>query len=348
MDTVVLRRCDKPAKVMRTAEASVINRSTTPPKVQFVPSHVNIWAPQAQQMLHDQRASKAARPQSAHGMIRKGLPITAVSLQSLTNVKHQARFSSALSRPSSAPDRSPVLTFSRADEANTSSALLREAYGTKMRSRPIVDPVIHLAVIDDAVKALSTTPATMALSGSGENQQSQNILPDPQRARIKMQRPITPDFRKLHLGSVAQHSVKRPMSCQNPPTNPDFARRLVGETTQQKHTEIETFDSGGDSDTETFAHTRLTTASSETSRPSSFSAKHRQQSESRRPNFGFAIFVHFLRMFFAPDTHAACQLPPAMMLISENLKLWKDSPKNSSKLKILLRLLGKLALGARV
>ncbi len=278
---------------MMNAEASVINRSTTPPKVQFVPSHVNIWAPQAQQMLHDQRASKAARPQSAHGMIRKGLPITAVSLQSLINVKHQDRFSSTLSRPSSAPDRSPVLTFSRSDDANTSSTRLQDAYATKMRSHPNADPVIHTAVVNDAVKALSTAPATIAVSGSGDNQQSQNILPGPQRARIKMQRPITPDFRKLHLGSLAQHSEKRPMSCQNPPINPDFARRLVGETIQQKHTEIETFDSGGDSDTETFAHTRLTTALSDTSRPSSFSAKHRQQSESRRPNFGFAIFVHF-------------------------------------------------------
>jgi hypothetical protein len=272
MDAVVVRRVEKTSKVIMPVEASVINRSTTPPKVQFVPAHINIWAPQAQQHLLKQHASKASRPQSAHGTVHKGLPMTAVTLKSLMNVKQQASSFDFASRPSSAP----VLTFHREDNAAASGALSQETHGPKMRSQPISDPLIHASVINDTVKTLGS--GTITISGPGDHQQSQKFH---QSAHSKPQRPITPDFRNMHLSSISQHSEKRPAPSQNLA----LASRFDSQTSLQKHTEIETFDSGGDSDTETFAHTRLAATSSNLSRPSSSSSKHQHNLQSRRPDF---------------------------------------------------------------
>lgn len=274
MDTVVVRRVEKTSKVIMPTDASVINRSTTPPKVQFVPAHINIWAPQAQQHLLKQHASKGSRPQSAHGTVHKGLPMTAVTLKSLMNVKQQASSFNFASRPSSAP----VLTFSRADSAAASGALSQETHGLKMISQPISDPLSHASVINDAGKTLGSASATITISGSGDNQQSQKFH---QSAQSKPQRPITPDFRNMHLSSISQHSEKRPA----PSRNIALSSRFDSQTSLQKHTEIETFDSGGDSDTETFAHTRLAATSSNPSRPSSSSSKHQHHIQSQRPDF---------------------------------------------------------------
>lgn len=274
MDAVVVRRVEKKSKVIMPTEASVINRSTTPPKVQFVPAHINIWAPQAQQHLLTQHASKGSRPQSAHGTVHKGLPMTAVTLKSMMNVKQQASSFNSASRPSSAP----VLTFSRADNAVASGALSQETHGLKMRSQPISDPLIHTSVINDAVKTLGSASATITISGPGDHQQSQKFH---QSAHSKPQRPITPDFRNMHSSSISQHSEKR----LAPSRNLALASRFDSQTSLQKHTEIETFDSGGESDTETFAHTRLAATSSNLSRPSSSSSKHQHHHQSRRPDF---------------------------------------------------------------
>ena len=226
MDSVVVRRVDKESKLLMPTGASVLNRSTTPPKVQFVPSHVNIWAPQAQHQLLHQNASKSSRPQSAVGTVRKGLPLTATILQTANNIKNNAASGAhGLTRPATAP----ILTFSRPDSAEP-------------HNRPNLE------------------------------------LPNPQR-------PITQEFRSLHLGSLAQHVQKRPLSSQPP----DRASKFISSVSHQKHAEIETFDSGGDSDTDTFAHTKLATTSSASSRPSSSSSKHRQQSKPNRPNFGYIL-----------------------------------------------------------
>ena len=266
MDTVVVRRVEKTSKVIMPTDASVINRSTTPPKVQFVPAHINIWAPQAQQHLLKQHASKGCRPQSAHGTVHKGLPMTAVTLKSLMNVKQQGNSFNFASRPSSAP----ILTFSRADSAAASGALSQETHGLKMSSQPISGPLSHASVINDAGKTLG--------SGSGDNQQSQKFH---QSAHSKPQRPITPDFRNMHSSSISQHSEKR----LAPSRNLALASRFDSQTSLQKHTEIETFDSGGESDTETFAHTRLAATSSNLSRPSSSSSRHQHHLQSQRPDF---------------------------------------------------------------
>ncbi len=262
-----MRRSQKQSNVIMIPEASVVNRSTTPPKVQFVPAHINIFAPQAQQQLLRQHGSKGSRPQSAHGMVHKGLPITAVNLQSLINVKNQA----SLTGPSSRPSSAPILTFSRTDVANADSSILQEATGPTMTSQPTSNDIIREALTS---------------AGSGDKQRSQKLQLVPQPAHSRSQRPITPDFRNLHLGSLAQHSQKRPMSCQNHNTVLKFDSH-ANAANQQKHIEIETFDSGGDSDTETFAHTRLATASSMPSRPSSSLLKHQQLPEPRRPYFGY-------------------------------------------------------------
>jgi hypothetical protein len=313
MDAVVVRRSQKQSKVIMIPEASVINRSITPPKVQFVPAHINIWAPQAQQQLLRQHGSKGSRPQSAHGMVHKGLPITAVSLQSLINVKNQA----SLTGPSNRPSSAPVLTFSRTDVTNAGSSVLEEATGPTIAFQPTMNDSTRQAVTS---------------SGSGDNQRSQKLQPGQQPVHSRSQRPITPDFRNMHLDSIAQHSQKRPMSCQNRDTvlKYDTVMKLDGQSHQQKHTEIETFDSGGDSDTETFAHTRLATASCVPSRPPSSSLKRQQLPEPHRPYFGYSIVPTFcFGMTFEADAPAACQFPPVMMPISANLKYLKDFPKNS-------------------
>lgn len=226
MDSVVVRRVDKETKVLMPAAASVLNRSTTPPKVQFVPAHINIWAPQAQQHLLDGSKKNSSRPLSALGNVHKGLPITATSLQTANNIKKQAAHGGVgLTRPATAP----VLTFSR-----------------PASSEPHNGPQLEL-------------PTSL--------------------------RPINQEVRSLHLGSVALHSHKRPMSSQTP----DRASMFISSVSNQKHAEIETFDSGGDSDTDTFAHTKLAATSSASSRPSSSSSKHREDPKPHRPYFGYTI-----------------------------------------------------------
>ncbi len=272
MDAIVVRRFDKQSKVIMPDAASVVNRSTTPPKVQFVPAHINIWAPQAQQQLLQQQGSKGSRPQSAHGVVFKGLPITAVSLQTAMNIKQRAKASSTnSSRPSSAP----VLTFSRADTgcAAADDSLPSAISGPKMISAPIADLSLNPAVIE-------------ANKGLGPQLAQTKLELAPRHAHSTGQRPITPDFRKPHLSSVAQYSQKRPMSSHIP----DRSSKILSSTIEQQDAQIETFDSGGDSDTDTFAHTKLTSASSALSRPSSSLSKHRAHPKLQRPDFGYALF----------------------------------------------------------
>lgn len=243
-----------------------MNRSTTPPKVQFVPAHINIWAPQAQQHLLKQHGSKGSRPQSAHGTVHKGLPITAVSLQSAINFKNETR---AIGQNSGRPTSAPVLTFARPD-------------GTDSKNN---------ATIEEAVKTLGPISSVKSFS---DHQRPPN-----KSEHSKMQRPITPDFRGLHLSSLAQYSQKRPTSSQIF----DRSAKFASSTSQQKKVEIETFDSGGDSDTETFAHTKLASANS---RPSSSSSKHGDHSKLHRPDFGCVSFVLcFMMLRFTPFQYAS-------------------------------------------
>lgn len=276
MDAIVVRRFDKQSKVLMPDSASVVNRSTTPPKVQFVPAQINIWAPQAQQQLLQQHRSKGSRPQSAHGVVYKGLPITAVSLQTAMNIKQRAK---ALSTNSSRPSSAPVMTFSRADNgsADTDDSLRSDNSGPKLRQIPTSDPTLHTAAISQAIKGLEPQLAQTKLE----------LAPRP--AHSTGQRPITVDSRKLHLSSVAQYSQKRPFSSHIP----DRSSKSFTSTSQQQDAEIETFDSGGDSDTDTFAHTKLTAASNALSRPSSSLSKHRDHPKSQRSDFGYA-FVTFI------------------------------------------------------
>lgn len=309
-----MRRFDKQSKVLMPDAASVVNRSTTPPKVQFVPAHINIWAPQAQQQLLQQHGSKGSRPQSAHGAVHKGLPITAVSLQTAMNVKQRAK---ELSTNSSRPSSAPVMTFSRAD---TGSAYADDFFdslpsgisGPKMRSVPISDPTLHTAVISDAMKGLGPQLAQTKLE----------LAPRP--AHSTVQRPVTADFRKLHLTSVAQYSQKRPMSSHIP----DRSSKSFSSSSRQQDAEIETFDSGGESDTDTFAHTKLTSASSALSRPSSSLSKHRDRPKTQRPDFGY-VFVLLNCVCAAPHILAACRRPPAITPNSGNRKYLNDFPKHS-------------------
>jgi len=307
MDAVVVRRFDKQSKVLMPDAASVVNRSTTPPKVQFVPAHINIWAPQAQQQLLQQQGSKGSRPQSAHGSVYKGLPITAVSLQTAMNIKQREK---ALSTNSSRPSSAPVMTFSRADtgSANADDSLPSGISGPKVRSVPTSEA----AVISEVMKGLGPQLAQTKLE----------LAPRP--AHSTVQRPITADFRKLHLTSVAQYSQKRPMSSHIP----DRSSKSFSSSSQQQDAEIETFDSGGDSDTDTFAHTKLTSASTALSRPSSSSSKHRDHPKSQRPNFGYA-FVLLNCVCAAAHILAACRRPPAITPNSGNRKYLNDFPKHS-------------------
>jgi hypothetical protein len=269
----VIVRSEKQSKAITPSGVPLINRSTTPPKVQFVPVHINIWAPQAQQQLFKQHGSKSSRPQSAHGTVHKGLPMTAVSLQRVVDQN--------LNRPTSAP----VMTFSRPDGLDSNTRLINEMNSQMMRSHNTSDHLSHNTIIEEMSKTLGP------LSNAKNFSDNQHLHFKPQQGKqsehSKLPRPITPDSRGQHLGSIAQHSQKRPMSSQNP----DRSAKFVSSTSQQKQAEIETFDSGGDSDTETFAHTKL---SSTPSRPSSSASKQRDNSKVRRPNFGCALVSSML------------------------------------------------------
>jgi hypothetical protein len=319
MNAVIVNRAEKQSKAITPSGVPLINRSTTPPKVQFVPVHINIWAPQAQQQLLKQHGSKSSRPQSAHGTVHKGLPMTAVSLQSAINFKNEKRIAG---ENSSRPTSAPVLTFSRPDGPESNTRLINEMSSQMMRSHNTSDHLCHNTVIEETSKTMGP------LSNAKNFSDNQHLHIKPQQGRqsehSKLPRPITPDFRSPHLGSIAQHSQKRPMSSHNL----DRSAKFVSSTSQQKHAEIETFDSGGDSDTETFAHTKL---SSTPSRPSSSASKQRDDSKINRPYFGCALVSSIFYSFTAFASHAlaACRPPSAMMPNNENRKFLKGSPKHS-------------------
>jgi hypothetical protein len=273
MDTVIVNRIEKHSKLAASSGATLINRSSTPPKVQFVPAHINIWAPQAQQHLLKQHGSKSSRPQSAQGTVHKGLPITAVSLQSAINFKNETK---TIGNNSGRPTSAPVLTFSR--------------------SRITSDQPLHNPHVEEAV---NTSGPVFTARTILDHQ-----LPQSTSEHSKTQRPITSDLRGLQSSSLAQHSQKRPKSCQVP----DRTARVFVRASQQKYAEIETFDSGGDSDTETFAHTKLANASS---RPSSSIPKHSEHSKLHRTDFGLVFLCSapfWIGIYLTPSQHATlCQ-----------------------------------------